>query len=66
MLQDMQIYMPTQDPLARKDAAFTPRQIKKWIKTLPVVDLDSISKQAHQLIYSSRWQKNCLTISADF
>ena len=53
MLLDMQIYMPTQDPLARKDAAFTPRQIKKWIKTLPVVDLDSISKQAHQLIYKS-------------
>ena len=53
MLLDMQIYMPTQDPLAQEDIAFTPRQIKKWVKALSLIDLDSTSKQAHQLISKS-------------
>lgn len=53
MLLDMHIYMPTQDPLAQPDIAFTPRQVKKWIKTLPLTDLDASSKQLHQLISSS-------------
>ncbi len=49
----MQIYMPTQDPLAQPDIAFTPRQIKKWIKALPLIDLNTASKQTHQLISTS-------------
>ncbi len=53
MLLDMQIYMPTQDPLAQPDIAFTPRQIKKWVKSLSLIDLDAASKQLHQLISSS-------------
>ena len=56
MLLDMQIYMPTQDPLAQPDIAFTPRQIKKWIKALPMINLDSASKQTHQLISASNRQ----------
>ena len=53
MLLDMQIYMPTQDPLAQPDIAFTPRQIKKWIKELSLVDLNAASKQTQQLITTS-------------
>ena len=53
MLLDMQIYMPTQDPLAQPDIAFSPRQIKKWIKAQSLIDLDSSSKQIHQLIATS-------------
>jgi len=56
MLLDMQIYMPTQDPLAQPDIAFTPRQIKKWIKALPMINLDSASKQTFQLIVASNRQ----------
>ncbi|MDW3095171.1 MAG: hypothetical protein R8G33_05835 [Gammaproteobacteria bacterium] len=48
--------MPTQDPLAQPDIAFTPRQIKKWIKDLPMINLDSASKQTHQLIAASNRQ----------
>ncbi len=53
MLLDMQIYMPTQDPLAQEDIAFSPRQIKKWIKALSLVDLDAASRQTYQLIAAS-------------
>ena len=53
MLLDMQIYMPTQDPLAQEDIAFSPRQIKKWIKELSLIDLDAASKQTYQLIAAS-------------
>ncbi len=53
MLLDMQIYMPTQDPLAQEDIAFTPRHIKKWIKALSLIDLDAASKQTYQLIAAS-------------
>jgi len=56
MLLDMQIYMPTQDPLAQPDIAFTPRQVKKWIKSLSLIDLDAASKQVHQLISASNRQ----------
>ena len=52
----MQIYMPTQDPLAQPDIAFTPRQVKKWIKSLSLVDLDAASQQALQLISASNRQ----------
>ena len=53
MLLDMQIYMPTQDPLAQPDIAFSPRQVKKWIKSLSLIDLDAASKKTHQLISAS-------------
>lgn len=53
MLLDMQIYMPTQDPLAQPDIAFTPRQIKKWVKSLSLVDIDASSRQLHKLINAS-------------
>ena len=56
MLLDMHIYMPTQDPLAQPDIAFTPRQVKKWIKALQLIDLDASSKQLHQLISTSNRQ----------
>ena len=56
MLLDMQIYMPTQDPLAQPDIAFTPRQVKKWIKALPMINLDAASKQTFQLIAASNRQ----------
>ncbi|MFK8028043.1 MAG: hypothetical protein AB8C40_08285 [Gammaproteobacteria bacterium] len=56
MLLDMQIYMPTQDPLAQPDIAFTPRQVKKWIKALPMINLDTASKQTYQLIAASNRQ----------
>lgn len=56
MLLDMQIYMPTQDPLAQPDIAFTPRQVKKWIKELPMINLDTASKQTFQLIAASNRQ----------
>lgn len=56
MLLDMQIYMPTQDPLAQPDIAFTPRQVKKWIKALPMINLDTASKQTFQLIAASNRQ----------
>ena len=46
----MQIYMPSQDPLAHDDFACTPRKIKKWIKELPLTDLDTASEQLYQLI----------------
>lgn len=53
MLLDMQIYMPSQDPLAPQDIAFTPRKIKKWIKETPLTDLDVTSQQLHELIAKS-------------
>ena len=53
MLLDMQIYMPSQDPLAPQDIAFTPRKIKKWIKDTPLTDLDAASQQLHELIAKS-------------
>ena len=53
MLLDMQIYMPSQDPLAPQDIAFTPRKIKKWIKETPLTDLDVASQQLHELIAKS-------------
>lgn len=53
MLLDLQIYMPTQNPLAQEDIAFAPRHIKRWIKALSLLDLDATNKQAHQLIASS-------------
>jgi hypothetical protein len=56
MLLDMQIYMPTQDPLAQPDIAFTPRQVKKWIKALHMINLDAASKQTFQLIAASNRQ----------
>jgi|TARA_B110000238_G_scaffold196103_1_gene236301 hypothetical protein len=56
MLLDMQIYMPTQDPLAQPDIAFTPRQVKKWIKVLPIINLDEASKQTYQLLAASNRQ----------
>ena len=56
MLLDMQIYMPTQDPLAQPDIAFTPRQVKKWIKALPMINFDTASKQTFQLIAASNRQ----------
>ena len=48
--------MPTQDPLAQPDIAFTPRQVKKWAKSLSLVDLDAASQQALQLISASNRQ----------
>ena len=53
MLLDMQIYMPSQDPLAPQDIAFTPRKIKKWIKDTPLTDLDQAGQHVHELIAKS-------------
>ena len=53
MLLDMQIYMPSQDPLAPQDIAFTPRKIKKWIKETPLTDLDVASQRLHELVAKS-------------
>ena len=53
MLLDMQIYMPSQDPLAPQDIAFTPRKIKKWIKETPLTDLDLAGQHLHELIAKS-------------
>ena len=53
MLLDMQIYMPSQDPLAPQDIAFTPRKIKKWVKETPLTDLDLAGQQLHELIAKS-------------
>lgn len=50
MLLDMQIYMPSQGPLAQPDIAFTPRQIKKWIKALSMINFDVARKQTYQLL----------------
>lgn len=53
MLFDMQIYMPNQDSLAQPDIAFTPRQIKKWIKSLSMIDMESKSRETLSLVTSS-------------
>ncbi len=53
MLLDMQIYMPSQDPLAPQDIAFTPRKIKKWLKETPLTDLDVASQHLYELVAKS-------------
>ncbi len=53
MLLDMQIYMPSQDPLAQQDIAFTPRKIKRWMKNLPMTDLDLAGQRLNQLVSKS-------------
>ena len=53
MLLDMEIYMPSQDPLAQEDFALTPRKVKQWIKSAPLADLEKASTEIIELIARS-------------
>ena len=53
MLLDMQIYMPSQDPLAEEDSALTPRNAKQWVKTAPLANLRLASEQLIELLARS-------------
>ena len=53
MLLDMQIYMPSQDPLAGDDSALTPQNVKQWIKTAPLANLKIASTELIELIAKS-------------
>ena len=53
MLLDMQIYMPSQDPLAEEDSALTPRNVKQWIKTAPLANLKMASSELIELLAKS-------------
>ena len=53
MLLDMQIYMPSQDPLAEEDSAFTPRNVRRWIKTAPLANLRLVSTELIELLATS-------------
>ncbi|MEM8843420.1 MAG: hypothetical protein AAGB35_00065 [Pseudomonadota bacterium] len=53
MLLDMQIYIPSQDPLAHEDFALTPRKVKKWIKSASLADPQKASTELIELISNS-------------
>lgn len=41
MLLDMQLYMPTQEPVTEDDFTFSARATNKWIKAIPVTTFES-------------------------
>ncbi len=56
MLLDTQISMPSQDPLAENKFSLIPRELRKWLKNLPYVDLDLAVQQFYNGLKRSNRQ----------
>ena len=56
MLLDMQITMPSQDPLAKQEFSLAHRDIRKWLKALPYIDLNVAAQQFYDSLRRSNRQ----------
>lgn len=58
MLLDMQITMPSQDPLAEQEFSLAQRDIRKWLKALPYIDLNVAAQQFYDGLRRSNRQSH--------
>ena len=56
MLLDMQITMPSQDPMAEQEFSLAPRKIRKWINALPYIDPNVAAMQFYDGLRRSNRQ----------
>ena len=56
MLLDMQITMPSQDPMAEQEFSLASRKVRKWIEALPYIDQNVAAKQFYDGLRRSNRQ----------
>lgn len=58
MLLDMQITMPSQDPMAKQEFSLTQRDVRLWLKALPYIDLNVAAQQFYDGLRRSNRQSH--------